>query len=192
MSRMNCWFYAIVTVVLVAGCSKPGGQATEGKPSNTTAAPAAQNRPKNAAPAWGTSGHTPPFTSVAKVKGVHGGTMVQLMPENIDAEILVDEADESVIVLGVLKGELLQDLWFASKTSEGELATEAIRGEKRTQFGISDSWIFKNGRLVEMLKQGRDGKLTLNATTQTGAQTTPEFLTVEITWPAQRPTKRSE
>lgn len=112
------------------------------------------------------------------------------MPGKIDAEILVDVAEASEIVLGVFTGELLQDLWFVAKTSEGEMATEAIRCEKRAQFGISDSWVFKSGQLVELLKQRRDGKLTLNATTQTGAQTTPEFLTVEITWPAEKSGKQ--
>jgi hypothetical protein len=69
------------------------------------------------------------------------------------------------------------------------MATESFRGEKRDQFGISHSWVFKSDRLVELLKKGREGRLVLNATTQTGAQTTAEFLAVEITWPAKKPSK---
>lgn len=173
-SRLN----VIVIAVLVVGCGKPVGPVTRGTPSS------------KADPSGEPSLTAPTFTSTAKVRGRHGGTTVQLMPAKIDTEILVAEADETVIVLGVIRGELLQDLWFVAKTGDGEMATEAIRGEKRAQFGVSDSWVFQSGRLVELLTRGRDGKVILQATTQSGAQATPEFLAVEITWPAKKSDKK--
>jgi hypothetical protein len=171
---MKTCFCLMVVAVLVAGCTKP----SQPVPGSMTSSPAMSAAATSVAP--------PPITSVAKLKGIHGGTVVQLMPANIDAEILVEEAISTVIVLGVFKGELLQDLWFDVKTHEGDVPSESFRGEKRDQFGISHSWVFKSDRLVELLKQGREGRLALSATTPTGPQTTAEFLAVEITWPATK------
>lgn len=172
------WYITLALALLAVGlgCSRPSSTPV---PANSRS-PSAAMTPPPAVPAL-------KITSSAMARGLNGGTQVLLAPEKFYFEILVDEGDESVIAVGTASESSIKDLSFIAITGEGNSEKEIFAGTQKSQFGSSQSWVFKSGRLVELLRKGRDARVTLNATTNHGTQAATEELLVSITWPAQRP-----